>query len=211
MSVQITNWRSGGPSAASDVSPIALFLHGYSSDENDLPGLVPYLPQGLTWYSLRAPVDLENGGFAWANRVTPGNPPTADVELATDSVWEWVEANLPETAPLIVIGFSQGGLMATQLLRSRPNRILATVILAGFTLDANQHADSQLAEERPKVLYCRGLQDDVISPEAVNRTLVWLKGHTEPRILSYEGLGHSINEDVLADVSDYLNEKLSVE
>lgn len=211
MSVQITTWKFGGPNAASELSPVILLLHGYSSDENDLPGLVPYLPQGLTWYSLRAPVDLDNGGFAWANRVTPGNPPTADVELATDAVWEWVEANLPETTPLIVIGFSQGGLMATQLLRSKPNRILATVILAGFTLDASQDGDSQLFMKRPAVLYCRGLQDDVISPEAVNRTLVWLKGHTEPRVLRYEGLGHSINEDVLADVSVYLNERLSVE
>ena len=211
MSVQITTWKFGGPNAASELSPVTLLLHGYSSDENDLPGLVPYLPQGLTWYALRAPVDLDNGGFAWANRVTPGNPPTADVELATDAVWEWVEANLPETAPLIVIGFSQGGLMATQLLRSKPNRILATVILAGCTLDASQDGDSQLFMKRPAVLYCRGLQDDVISPEAVNRTLVWLKGHTEPRVLRYEGLGHSINEDVLADVSVYLNERLSVE
>lgn len=211
MSVQIGSWRSGGPGSASEHSPVTLLLHGYSSDENDLPGLIPYLPDGLTWYSLRAPVDLDNGGYAWANRVTPGNPPAADVELATDAVWEWVEANLPETAPLVVIGFSQGGLMASQLLRSRPNRILATVILAGFTLDANQPADLELAESRPKAIYCRGLQDDVISSEAVNRTLNWLKGHTEAKILSYEGLGHSINEDVLADVSDYLNERLTGE
>jgi phospholipase/carboxylesterase len=163
-----------------------------------------YLPNSWPWYSLRAPVDLGNGYFAWANRVTPGNPPVDDVELATEAIWQWVDANLDSRSPLIVLGFSQGGLMATQLLRTRPERIVATVILAGFTLAAEQSADEQLASEKPRVIYCRGLQDDVISPDAVQRTLAWLKGHTSAEIYSYDGLGHSIDERVMEDVATYL-------
>jgi phospholipase/carboxylesterase len=94
--------------------------------------------------------------------------------------------------------------MATQLLRTRPERIVATVILAGFTLAAEQSADEQLASEKPRVIYCRGLQDDVISPDAVQRTLAWLKGHTSAEIYSYDGLGHSIDERVMEDVATYL-------
>jgi phospholipase/carboxylesterase len=204
MVLEIKKWASGMAPAPKTESPIVLLLHGYGSNEEDLPGLMQYLPDSLPWYSLRAPVDLGSGYFAWANRVTPGNPPADDVELATQAIWQWVDANLDSRAPLIVLGFSQGGLMATQLLRTRPERIGATVILAGFTLAAEQPADERLASEKPRVIYCRGLQDEVISAEAVQRTLTWLKAHTSAEVHSYDGLGHSIDERVMEDVADYL-------
>jgi phospholipase/carboxylesterase len=204
MSLAISTYVSGRLENQKTGTPVVLLLHGYGSDEQDLPSLVRFLPGEHPWYSLRAPVDLGNGYFAWANRVTPGNPPAPDVELATDAIWSWVDSNLESTSPLIVLGFSQGGLMATQLLRTRPNRIAATVILAGFTLDAEQIADEELQVSRPKVLYARGLEDEVISQEAVLRTLTWLKAHTSPIIEAYEGLGHSIDERVMDAVSSYL-------
>jgi phospholipase/carboxylesterase len=204
MVLEIKHWVSGRTPAPKTESPIVLLLHGYGSNEEDLPGLMQYLPDSLPWYSLRAPIDLGSGYFAWANRVTPGNPPADDVELATQAIWQWVDANLDSRAPLIVLGFSQGGLMATQLLRTRPDRLMATVILAGFTLAAEQPADERLASEKPRVIYCRGLQDEVISAEAVQRTLTWLKAHTSAEVNSYDGLGHSIDERVMEDVADYL-------
>jgi len=124
-------------------------------------------------------------------------------------IWNWVDRELDSESKLIVIGFSQGGLMATQLLRTRPSRIASTVILAGFTLEASQPADEELRAKRPKVIYARGLQDEVISQEAVLRTLTWLKAHTSAEIHSYEGLGHSIDERVMADVREYLVRELS--
>lgn len=204
MALEITSWVGDRASLLTPDGPILLLLHGYGSNEDDLPGLIPTLPNSLPWYSLRAPIDLGSGYFAWANRVTPGNPPADDVELATQAIWQWVDANLDSRAPLIVLGFSQGGLMATQLLRTRPNRLIATVILAGFTLAAEQPADERLASEKPRVIYCRGLQDEVISAEAVQRTLTWLKAHTSAEVNSYDGLGHSIDERVMEDVADYL-------
>lgn len=205
MSLAITNYTSGRLENFETAKPIVLLLHGYGSNEEDLPGLVRFLPGKEPWYSLRAPVDLGNGFFAWANRVTPGNPPAPDVELATEAIWNWVDAELDSRSPLIVLGFSQGGLMATQLLRTRPARIASTVILAGFTLDAVQPADEELRVKRPPVIYARGLQDEVISADAVSRTLGWLKGHTSAEIQTYDGLGHSIDERVMEDVAAYLS------
>jgi phospholipase/carboxylesterase len=204
MNLAITHLVSGRLENLEAGKPAVILLHGYGSNEQDLPGLVRFLPGHHAWYSLRAPVDLGNGFFAWANRVTPGNPPALDVELATEAIWRWVDDNLAAGTRLIVLGFSQGGLMATQLLRTRPERIAATVILAGFTLATDQPADELLVAQKPKVIYCRGLQDVVISAEAVQRTLSWLTTHTTAQIRSYEGLGHSIDERVMDDVASYL-------
>ncbi len=195
LSSNLANWNKK--------SPIVLLLHGYGSNMRDLPSLMDFLP-GLPWISLQAPVDAGNGGFCWAPRKVPSNPEAADVEAGTQRIWDWIDTNLPQDAPLVLIGFSQGGLMATQLLRTRPGRIKATVVLAGFVISAKQPGDKELVETKPKVYYGRGLDDDIISPEAVSRTESWMIRCTTPIIRRYERLGHSINEEQMADVSDYL-------
>ena len=112
---------------------MVLFLHGFGADEQDLPGLAPALGLDLPWASLRAPLDVGSGA-AWFAVTTPGSPDPEVVEAATGTIWDWVDANLDPGTRVVPIGFSQGGLMATQLLRTRPERVLAPVVLAGFVL-----------------------------------------------------------------------------
>jgi phospholipase/carboxylesterase len=207
MEPKITQHLSSNLAGWNKKSPIVILLHGYGSNMRDLPSLMNFLP-GLPWISLQAPLDAGNGGFCWAPRKVPSNPEKADVEQGTARVWDWIDANLPADAPLVVIGFSQGGLMATQLLRTRPSRLKATVILAGFVIGAGQPGDNELESAKPKVYYGRGLEDEIISPEAVARTESWLHRCTTPMIRRYERLGHSINEEQMADVSEYLESVL---
>ena len=88
----------------------------------------------LPWASLRAPVELGHGA-AWLPVTTPGNPAPETVAGATDTIWAWVDAHLSPDTRLVPIGFSHGGLMASQLLRTRPERVVAPVILSGFAQD----------------------------------------------------------------------------
>jgi phospholipase/carboxylesterase len=199
----ITNFVASRDFDPASNEAVAILLHGYGSNERDLPDLMSYLP-AMPWVSLRAPEGSPHGGFAWSQITNPGNPEAAVVEPATETIWNWIDENVAANAPLVLIGFSQGGLMATQLLRTRPKRIKATVILAGFTMTAEQPGDSWLAANKPKVIYCRGKQDQVISPEAVARTNTWLQGHTRALTKTYEGLGHSVDQRVMDDVSSYL-------
>lgn len=117
---------------------VALFLHGYGSNEHDLTGLVAPLGLSLPWASLRAPVELGHGA-AWLPVTTPGNPDPQIVAGATDTIWAWVDAHLSPDTRVVPIGFSQGGLMASQLLRTRPERVVAPVILSGFVLGAHHN------------------------------------------------------------------------
>ena len=100
--------------------------------------------------------------------------------------------------------------MATQLLRTRPERILGTVILAGFNVDSNQPADERLRAELPPVIYCHGLEDNVVSQAAVERLTQWLGSHATATVIKYRRLGHSVDERVLDDVSKFLVKNLGI-
>jgi phospholipase/carboxylesterase len=184
--------------------PIIVLLHGYGANEQDLIDIVPHLKVNLPWVSLRGGLSTGHGGFAWFPLAAPGIPRVEDVVDGTEAIWQWVDENLPKDAPLIAIGFSQGGLMVSQLLRTRPDRLKDTVILAGFTLQGQQPGDAALRASKPRVLYCRGLEDAVISEIAVDRTYEWLRDHAKATAHAYERLGHSIDGRVLRDVEAHL-------
>ncbi|MBM7503327.1 alpha/beta hydrolase [Agromyces aurantiacus] len=195
---------------ATDATPpaaVALLLHGFGSNERDLAGLMPMLGLPLPWASLRAPLPA-GPGAAWFQITTPGSPDAAPVEAATASIWAWIDEHLDAATRVIPIGFSQGGLMATQLLRTRPERVLAPVVLGGFVLGEPQPADAELATSRPPVFWGRGAEDRVIAPHAIARTSEWLPAHSTLVERVYPGLAHGISADELADVRAFLQTHL---
>ena len=44
-----------------DSEPLLLLLHGYGSNEQDLPSLVPHLPPGFAHAAVRAPITMAPG------------------------------------------------------------------------------------------------------------------------------------------------------
>ena len=98
--------------------------------------------------------------------------------------------------------------MATQLLRTRPERVLAPVVLGGFVLGAPQPADDVLVETRPAAFWGRGAEDRVIAAHAIARTSEWLPRHTTLTERVYPGLAHGISPEELADVRAFLAEHL---
>jgi len=204
MALAITRFTSGDTQDAT--KHVVLFLHGYGADERDLPELMSYLPE-LPWYSPRAPIDL-GGAYSWYQTQDLLKPTVTDLAESTAALWGWIDDYIPEDSKLILIGFSQGGLMATQLLRTRPERIAGTVILSGFLSVGELETDTKLQANKPKVIYCRGVEDQRISKEAIARLNTWLQLNTKAVTKTYSGLGHSVDERVMNDVADYLRGQL---
>jgi phospholipase/carboxylesterase len=186
--------------------PLLLFLHGFGSHEGDLAGLASFLPDRFDWVSLRAPIGISASGFAWFPITTPGRPDQSSVITAADAILQWLDDNVDEATPVVPIGFSQGGLMVTQLLRQAPGRFPAGVVLSGFSLDAVLPGDEKLTELRPPVFFGRGDVDGVISPETTARITAWLPAHSTLTEKVYPGLAHSISAEELGDISVFLDE-----
>jgi phospholipase/carboxylesterase len=201
------DWR---PEATSTPA-VALLFHGFGSSEHDLAGLAPVLGLRLPWASLRAPIELGNGGASWFEILTPGDPDPEPLATATDAVWAWVDANLDPATKVVPLGFSQGGLMASQVLRTRPERTLAPVILGGFVQRTAQPGDLALLASRPAAFWGRGAEDRVITAAAVARTGGFLPAHTDLVERVYPGLAHAISAPELADVRAFLVEQVGAE
>lgn len=210
MTTTLRDVRSPGWTTNPASREAVLFLHGFGSNELDLASLATALGLGLPWASLHAPLELGNGGAAWLQITTPGVPDAEPVEWATDAIWDWIEQNVDPGTRIIPIGFSQGGLMASQLLRTRPERVVAPVVLGGFVLGAPQPGDCILAEQRPALFWGRGADDGVIAPVAIARSSEFLPNHTALNERIYPGLGHGINAAELGDVREFLSHEVGV-
>ncbi|MGP7959698.1 alpha/beta hydrolase [Sanguibacter sp. A247] len=186
---------------ASPGAPVLLLLHGYGSHERDLAGLAPHLPAGHEVVSVQAPLQIGPTAYAWFPLAEPGLPDPATVTQATEALLAWIDAELPGRT-VVPVGFSQGGLMVTQLMRHRPGAFPAGVVLAGFTLAAELPGDGALATT--PVLYARGDADAIITSATVERTTAWLRAHVNVTEHLYEGLGHGVSPEMLADVTSFL-------
>ncbi|HEV7624259.1 MAG TPA: alpha/beta hydrolase-fold protein [Amnibacterium sp.] len=194
--------HSSGPA---DADSLLLLLHGRGADERDLLPLADalHLPDRIV--ALRGPLPWQ-GGRAWAE-------PAADVgggiglDEAAAAVLEWLdrEAAAGRGAKRIrLLGFSQGGAVALQLLRTAPRRFAAAVVLSGFLPTVDGPADDELARLRPPVLWGRGAIDPVIPASAIERTRGWLEGHATADERVYPMLAHGVAAAELADVAAFL-------
>lgn len=190
--------------------PTVVFLHGWGADERDLTALATYIPAGLAWASVRAPLRHPAFGYAWYPLETEESwDDSVAIRSATDALWQWVDETLGAEARIIPIGFSQGGLMASQLLRTRPERVHATVILSGYVRSGAEAADAVLAETRPRVFWGRGADDPVIPRRALVQTEQFLAAHSTPDIRTYPRLAHGISDREIEHLGVFLERVLA--
>ncbi len=155
--------------------PLLVLLHGLGSDEDDLFGLSPYLPLEPAIASLRAPYAY-GAGHSWF-------PPTADqaeraayANAAVQGILDWL-ATEPQAPSIGLLGFSQGGAMVHQLMRTEPRRFAYGVQLSGFVIDETEPGDAVLADELPPVFWGRGTADPMMPAVDIATTAEWLASH----------------------------------
>lgn len=192
--------------------PLIVLLHGYGSHEGDLFSLAPALPLDAVVASLRAPVQA-GPGFAWWEITDLGAPDPALVDAAAGAVLAWLDSIAadfpPGSSSVSLIGFSQGGAIAIQLLRLAPERFASAVCLSGFAVPGKEPGDAELARVRPPVFWGRGTLDGVIPDFAIEHTERWLPEHTDAEVHIYEGLGHAVSTPELTDLVEFLRRHAS--
>ncbi len=195
--------------------PVVLLLHGWGSNEHDLIGLAPLLPNEFRYVSLRGPLTAPPG-FGWFRLQFIGadNIIVHDHEVGAEAVAAWCDEH--NVTPVGAVGFSQGGATALQLLRAAwmPSLEWAAV-LGGFVIGPVSGVtepdprDVALAARKPFVFWGRGEADAIISQSRVAELDEWLDEHATAEKHAYPGLTHSVNQAEIDDLSAWMLKRLT--
>lgn len=128
---------------------------------------------------------------------------TSGLQAVRDAVETATDAGIP-LERVLVLGFSQGGCLASEFVARNPSRYGGLAVLSGGLIgsEVDPEAFEGSVEGTPVFLGCSDV-DPHIPVERVHLTaevLERLDGDVDERI--YEGMGHGVNEDELAAVDE---------
>jgi phospholipase/carboxylesterase len=204
------------PTVEVDTPPLLLLLHGIGSNEHDLYGLAPFLDKRFLIISVRAPLTLEPGSYAWFEvDFTPQgsiiNPEQAEASLKTliTFLQEAIAEYNADPKQVYLMGFSQGAIMSASVALTRPELVAGAVLMSGRILPEIRPtiASSEELSGLP-ILVVHGTADTVLpisngraSREFLSSLQVNLTYHEYP-------MGHEVNQESLNDVTTWLTEQL---
>ncbi len=200
-----------------------VFLHGYGANAADLIGLADPLgehlpdtlfiapdapeacagaPMGYQWF----PIPWIDGSSEEESR--------AGLDRAADDLDAFLtgimvdEDLLPEQ--VIVLGFSQGTMMALHVVPRREDPVAGIVAFSGRLLEPELLSDEVVS--RPPVLLIHGDQDDVVPPQSLPQAAEALQdaGWKEVYAHIMKGTGHGIAPDGLSVALAFMRDRLGL-
>ncbi len=197
--------------------PTVFALHGWGAGGHDLLGLAPNLPAGWMMICPEGQVEVPIGpgavGHGWFPLV-PGQPPDARAfRRASTSLRAFVESarlNYPvDPRRAVVLGFSQGGLMAYDLALRDPQSWAGVVALSTWLPELLASNLPRLeAQKSLPVLVLHGTEDQMVGID---------KGRQSRSVLEEIGvdltyqefpMAHEIRPEALRTVLDWLGRRV---
>lgn len=118
------------PGTTPDGVPLVM-LHGSGGDEHTLVPLAPELAPGAPILSIRGTVAID-GGFAFFHRRPDRSIDEADLNARLPALAQFIQASGVDhgfAGPPVVVGFSNGAIMAAALLLTRPELFSGAILL----------------------------------------------------------------------------------
>ena len=219
MNVPQLNGPSLAPKSGDAPRQLVILLHGIGADGNDLIGLAPFyqvmLPDAL-FVAPNAPLrfDMASFGYQWFSiENMQAHTRLNGVRQAAPALDAFIDSELTRLRlsedRLVLIGFSQGAMMALHVGLRRDKALAGIISHSGMLV-----GESLLAGElrsRPPVLLTHGAFDEVLPVQALpvaEGTLraagVPVEAHVMP------GLGHGIDEATIRLDLRFLSEAFGV-
>lgn len=193
------------PASGGAARQLIILLHGYGSDGADLIGLAPSLQSILpdaAFVAPNAPMRCPGAGYQWWPLATFSMAERlAGVMSAAPALDAFIDAELAQfgldDADLLLVGFSQGTMMALHVGVRRQKAVAGIIGFSGVLIAPERLTAD--ARSRPPVLLVHGDADPVIPVQALESARAGLaavgfavESHVSP------GLGHGIDPAGLA-------------
>ncbi len=209
-----------------DNAPWVIFFHGYGADCNDLFSLGEMISTKKTynWLFPNAPLEVPIGpgwtGRAWWNidmmevqraaergehRDFSNETPKGMVK-SFDLAMEMIKQMKIPWNKIVLGGFSQGAMLATELYLRAPEAPAGLVIMSGTLMHQEEWKKLSPARAGKKFFQSHGEMDTVLGIKAAQQlnTLLTQNG-MQGSLVNFRG-GHEIPAQVLVKIGTYLNE-----
>jgi len=209
--------------ASGQADSLVIFLHGYGADGNDLLGLAEPLSEHLPDTAFAAPDAPERStmnpmGYQWFP--IPWIDGSSEEESAegmaraVDDINAFLDhvmtAEGVAAARTVLVGFSQGTMMALHVAPRREDAFAGVVGFSGQLLEPESLIDEIVS--RPPVLLLHGDQDDVVPPQSLPQAAEALQAAgVDVYAHVMRGTGHGIAPDGLSVALAFIRQVLGLE
>ncbi len=197
--------------------PTIVAIHGFGSSALDLLGLAPYIGDGRFMVICpQGPMEVPIGptrGYAWFPIRMGASPDRAAIDDANKVLTGFLNIALQkypvDKKKLVVLGFSQGGMMAYRLAFRNPSKFAALVALSTyFPPELMDEVNDPAALEALPTLVQHGRADDMIEIARGRSSAESLRALKVPLTYREYDCGHEITAEGLVDLSNFLTEKV---
>jgi len=200
---------------------LVVFLHGYGADGADLLSLAAPLSRHLpdtVFIAPNAPVraTMNPAGYQWFPIPrfdgSSESQARAGVRAAADDLNAFLDETLERESisydKTIIIGFSQGAMLALYIAPRRRHEIAGLVSFSGWLPEPEALAREALVE--PPVLLLHGDADEMVPPAAMPAAAAVLRAAGfEVRTHVEKGMGHGIAPDGLSLALAFMRDRLA--
>lgn len=205
-------YTSRKPKDAANKPPLLIMLHGVGSNEQHMFSLAEDIPDKYLVVSVRGPLILGVGSYAWFQVDFSSGRPEINAQQAEQSrqkvisfIDELRSLEGFDDEQVFLMGFSQGGIMSYSVALTAPEKIAGIAVMSGRLLPEVKPliAGNDRLEEL-KVFVSHGKSDNVLNYQYAVDAVDYLKGkNIHPEFHTYEE-GHTINSQMLQDVVKWL-------
>jgi len=211
----------------SEESPTVVVFHGFGADMTDLAPLAQALalPESTNWVfpngHLAVPLGGHFEGRGWfpisiselektmaGQALDLGGVVPPGLDEARDRGLEMLDALDVPPDQLILMGFSQGGMLAVDLAVRMKQTLRGLAILSGALVNADEWTRLAPAQQGLSFFQSHGVHDTVLSFAGAQKLESFLRGAGwKGQLMRFEG-GHEIPPNVLGSLSAYLKRRL---
>lgn len=207
------------PKVKSERPPVIIILHGYGANERDLFDIARSYDGRFLSFALRG-THSKDGACWWY-----------DIEWSNDSIKKHNYDQLKESKAKIfsfisqackayradsnkvyIMGFSQGAIIAYDMLLSKPQKIKGIVALSGRLLPETKGIKPVGLKPGTNTCFIgHGYSDNIIKPVESEKAAAYLKGVNVKVTAKTYQMPHSISGDELNDIKQFLKKQLDPE
>ncbi|MCS7088871.1 MAG: alpha/beta fold hydrolase [Thermoflexales bacterium] len=203
------------PARAEGVHGALILLHGYGSNEDDLFSLTPYLDERFHVLSLRAPLMLMPGAYAWfpltftarGEALVNADDALRNLHHALQIIREAARALAQPPQRTFLLGFSQGAVIAAAALALMPEHLAGGVLMSGAAPPSDLASGADVLRGKT-ALVTHGVHDTVLPVQHGRALAAWLRARGAHVTHCEYAADHTVDEAMLEDLDRWLGEQL---